>query len=396
MRNIIITGGELFNKGAQAMVFITVHELKKRFPNHQIFLLSDLDLKRPVSERDQYAFNLLGWFPIKFARAQSNIALKILCSIRNRKEYSKCKEIYGNCDLMVDISGYALGSNWSYENCNYYLEHIEFAQAFQIPFFIMPQSMGPFDFKGEHADELLRRCEKLLPYPRVINVREQDGFEELTKSFRLNNVRVANDLVLNNKELDYRNVFKSAVQLNIPCIQHGSIGIIPNSRNLDIMDEATMLTLYYRIIDELLKRGRKVYLLTHATQDLVFCKKIKEQFPMEDNLFYLNQDFTCIEFNEIVKQFRFIIASRFHAIVHAYKNAVPCVSIGWAVKYHDLLTQFGQEQYIFDVRQRFSDDDIMNKILYLDKNADEESDKIQNNLLKIQEKNVFDILSLKQ
>lgn len=26
MRNIIITGGELFNKGAQAMVFITVHE----------------------------------------------------------------------------------------------------------------------------------------------------------------------------------------------------------------------------------------------------------------------------------------------------------------------------------------------------------------------------------
>ena len=40
MRNIIITGGELFNKGAQAMTFVTVNELKKRFPDHQIYLLS--------------------------------------------------------------------------------------------------------------------------------------------------------------------------------------------------------------------------------------------------------------------------------------------------------------------------------------------------------------------
>ena len=30
MKNIIITGGELFNKGAQAMTFITVDEMKKR------------------------------------------------------------------------------------------------------------------------------------------------------------------------------------------------------------------------------------------------------------------------------------------------------------------------------------------------------------------------------
>ena len=29
MRNIIITGGELFNKGAQAMTFVAVDELKK-------------------------------------------------------------------------------------------------------------------------------------------------------------------------------------------------------------------------------------------------------------------------------------------------------------------------------------------------------------------------------
>lgn len=43
MRNVIITGGELFNKGAQAMTFIAVDELRRRFPEHQIFLLSEMD-----------------------------------------------------------------------------------------------------------------------------------------------------------------------------------------------------------------------------------------------------------------------------------------------------------------------------------------------------------------
>ena len=63
MKNIIITGGELFNKGAQAMTFIAVDELKKRFPAHQILVLSELDLQRSKEEREQYAFQFIGWYP---------------------------------------------------------------------------------------------------------------------------------------------------------------------------------------------------------------------------------------------------------------------------------------------------------------------------------------------
>ena len=70
MKNIIITGGELHNKGAQAMTFVTVIELKKRFPDHQIYLLSELDLNRPKDEKKKYAFEFTGWYPILFAKAQ--------------------------------------------------------------------------------------------------------------------------------------------------------------------------------------------------------------------------------------------------------------------------------------------------------------------------------------
>ena len=39
MRYILISGGTLRNKGAQAMVFVAVDELRKRFPNHEILAL---------------------------------------------------------------------------------------------------------------------------------------------------------------------------------------------------------------------------------------------------------------------------------------------------------------------------------------------------------------------
>ena len=56
LRNIIISGGGLVNKGAQAMTFVTVSELSKRFPDHQIYVLSEVDFKREKSELNIYKF----------------------------------------------------------------------------------------------------------------------------------------------------------------------------------------------------------------------------------------------------------------------------------------------------------------------------------------------------
>ena len=38
MRNIIITGGGFGNKGAEAMTYVTVSEIRERFPKHKIYL----------------------------------------------------------------------------------------------------------------------------------------------------------------------------------------------------------------------------------------------------------------------------------------------------------------------------------------------------------------------
>lgn len=392
MRNVIITGGELFNKGAQAMTFVAADEIRRRFPEHQIFLLSEADLQRPAEEKEALAFQLMGWFPPKFARCQTNPLLRLVCLLRNGKELRQAEAIYRNCDAMVDISGYALGSNWSDANCSRYLNHLEFAKAFHIPVYLMPQSFGPFDF-GPERRNLDARIRRLLPTAKVIFAREQEGYDALVHTYGLKNVRLAHDLVLANRGITLSNVFKNPPVMKLPEILPESVAVIPNSMNANVSSQDTVLTIYTEVIDELLRLGKKVYLLSHSTMDASLCRSLKERFEACGDVILLERDFSCLEFNALVAHFQYLVASRFHSIVHAYKNGVPCIALGWATKYQSLLALFGQEQYVFDVRSGGETASLLAAIQRMNDSYAEEALQIRQARSEIQKENVFDVLT---
>ena len=393
MRNIIITGGELFNKGAQAMTFIAVHEMKVRFPDHAVYVLSEMDLERPREERERYAFDFTGWYPVKFAKAQRNPLLRLLCRIRSGAELAQAEALYKNCDAMVDISGYALGSNWSVKNNARYLNHLEFARAFKIPVYLMPQSFGPFAFGEEHPG-IDARCRELLPNCRKILAREQEGYDALTAAYDLKNVSLAPDLVLNNRGIDLNHIFREVPELTIPEIVQGSIAVIPNGRNLSVGREEPVLELYRKAIRRGLEQGKTVYLLHHATSDKKICVQLKEAFPEDGRVVLPEQEFSCLEFNELVKQFDYLVASRFHSIVHAFKNGIPCIALGWAKKYEDLLGRFGQGAYLLDVRNEPDAQALEAAMDRLNACRTDEAETILSHLADVQQNNVFDVVTL--
>lgn len=392
MKNIIITGGGMVNKGAQALTLITVSEMRKRFPNHHIYLYSPSDIANPNIKKTGYQFEFLGWNPMKFAYCQSKPLQRMLIKLRNGRELAAAESIYKNTDFVVDISGYALGSNWDDKICNDFLDTLEFAKHFGIPVYLMPQSFGPFDFDVSRRT-LDHRIRSLLPTAKVIFAREQEGYDALVNTYGLNNVRLAGDLVLNSREIDLSKVFTTMPEQHIPSIMAQSVGVIPNSRNAEVGDTDMMLQLYDSIISDLVKSGKHVYLLSHSSIDAKVCKDIKQRFASDNRVIYLEQDFSCLEFNELVQKFEFLIASRFHSIVHAYKNGIPCVTLGWATKYHDLLKQFRQERYMFDIRGTVDVSELLHEIHYLDTHCQEESMNIRNCLSDIQKDSAFDIIS---
>lgn len=393
MRNIIITGGGMANKGAQAMTLIAVHELRERFPDHKIYLYSPVDLADSALDKRKFTFNFLGWYPLKFAHCQHNPVQRGIILLRSRSELLEAEAIYRNTDFIVDVSGYALGANWSDKICNNYLDILEFAQAFGIPVYLMPQSFGPFDF-GEERQALNARIQRLLPTAKVIFAREQEGYDALVNTYGLKNVRLAHDLVLGNKGIDLANIFVSAPTLDLPEIKPSSVAVIPNSMNSSVSSQEAVLELYTKAIHALLSQGKTVYLLSHSTVDSALCSKLKEPFLTNENVILLAQDFSCLEFNALVKKFDYLIASRFHSIVHAFKNGVPCIALGWATKYHDLLKLFDQEQYILDVRNKIGEEQIAAAIALMDAHYPDEAGKIQKGLAAVQKQNVFDVLTL--
>ena len=122
MKKFMITGANFRNKGAQAMLFVTVSELRRRYPDCEIFFATAEDLNV-----DDYQFKT-----IKYKYRLKQIALgglkgfrELLISIvadfvkivirypEKKGGYFTLKNFLPQIDLMIDISGFSLGDQWN-------------------------------------------------------------------------------------------------------------------------------------------------------------------------------------------------------------------------------------------------------------------------------------------
>lgn len=390
MRKIVITGGELQNKGAQSMVFICVSELRKRFPNHEIFVMSDFYMD--FEQEKIFCFSIRKFGTVVDVIRKNNLKQNIYYMLKgyDKKENDKQKKFFRDVDLMIDISGYGLGDAWNKYEIEHYLYRIECAKYFGIKVYLMPQSFGPFKTFDK---SLLKRTKKALEYVNIIYAREQQGYDLLLDNFNLKNVKIFYDLVLNNKSIDLDSVYKNVPMVCDINIKSNSIAIIPNAQNSKVCSEKVLLEAYKLMIDKFIAYGKNVYILRHSNMDIDICEKIFKMFH-NNNLFLIEQELSCVEFSNIVNKFDFIVASRFHSVVHSYKNAVPCLTMGWAVKYLELHKLFHQEKYCFDVRDNLDMSKLLNVAEDLLTTYSKESNLILNKLNEVQKYNVFDDINL--
>ena len=396
-KTFIITGGNFINKGAQSMLFVTVSELRSRFRNCQIYVVTDDEIKENVAfefgsiHYDAWSYCAGGLCAIK-AKAESMVKF-CLGKKNSYQSIPRLREILRKADALIDISGYCLSSQWAEKPQIKYINCIRSANRYGIPVFLMPQSFGPFEYVSnkKKMDKLIR--ENLAKVEHIF-VREQDGYQALTEMYGLDNVELSADLVLQNKSIDLGLVYKSTpvlYKLNLETT--GNIAILPNIRNFDHDAENQFMDIYLRLIELLTSLGKIVYLTHHSDEDLKACTDIYDRVSSNKNVVLVERDFQCYEYSEFVKNFDYVIASRYHSIVHAYKSGVPAVVIGWAVKYHELLKQFGQYEYMFDIRERIDFAMLEKAIRKMENDHDSESEKIIDRLTEIQCNNCFDMIS---
>lgn len=361
---VMITGAQFNNKGAQSLLFTMIDQLKKRKPDIEIYYLPVDDYRKYNGE--MYKFHIVyGDMEAHYYENKPYMRLPILVKAVARKlirgknsvkvsDVSMLHRILPQIDAIIDVSGFQLTSKFSNEMNRRFLYYIEEAKRYSKKIVLMPQSFGPFDYT-EDRENMLSLIRKDLSMADLIFAREQEGYSLLTNDFQLNNVCCSADLVLQSNEIDWNNIYVQVPEFNYPRIfGQDNIAIVPNIETFKHGNEGDIVTLYKKVIEYLLEKGKKIHIFRHS-YDMTACEKIYRCFEGNGKVFLYRNEFESGEYSLMVRQFDFIIASRFHSIVHAYKEGVPAIIFGWAIKYQELAGQFDQSKFVFDITDKPND-----------------------------------------
>lgn len=376
MEYIVVVGAKMSNKGAQSMVFQIVSEMNKRYPNKKV--VAFMNHKRALIEKMDgiYNFEIVPFQPadILFLYGGIQSAAAEILGV-SKENITHLKDILKNTCIAFDVSGYSLSSNWSGANSIKYLYQLAILKKYKIPTVLMPQSFGPFDYKPVFKQYINRLGKKLLTYPAFIFAREKFSYSIVKKQFGLNNVSLSKDMVLLGKETDRTIVFQPGIKLREFHIGHSCVAVVPNNKLVEKLSLEKALAIYKSAINHLLQYGRTIYIVQHSEADINLCVKIKDNYRDNSLVTLLQENLNCMEYDLLIKQFDYIIASRYHSLVHAFKQNVPCIAIGWSEKYNSLMETMNQSQYMVDARN-FNEEDLLTKISIMQENFDEERKKI--------------------
>ncbi len=380
--NIVILGAQPSNKGSQSMLFTAVDELKRRFPKSKIYVFSSRAAKR--KNKGAYAFEAVPW--------SFDSQIRLLGGQTGPAGLKRIEETVKRARFIVDISGFALSSQTGIGGSLKYMLNIMLAKKYSVPYYILPQSIGPFEYGILNKVLLYPLMLLYLRYPRKIFVREEQGRKDLA-FFTRKNVEKKPDLVLGRRKYELRNIYKSPSEEGKARVAKGSVALVPNSRVLSKKSEASLLEAYRQIIDRVRGLGKNVMILRYSEMDKWLCEKLAHAYQDDAGVKYFPQEIEAIDLEFILGQMDFIVSSRYHGIVHAYNKGVPALSISWAEKYGELLGRFGQEHYLIKGEGTFRKADLRRRVDSLVKNFEDESQKIESGVKKISNREVFEALS---
>lgn len=389
---IVITGGELLNKGAQSMTFNVVNRMKERYPDKKIILLSTADYKMFKGKSHPFNFEIL---PTRFVNYINLLNSRNIFKRNDAdKQTEELRKILENTVLNIDISGFRLSSQFgSPINDISYLITRKVMKKFKIKEYIFPQSYGPFNYKFPYNLILKNYLLKSMRLPELVFCREDEGFNNLKKYTHVN-LRRSYDSVLYSKEYELERIFKEPIAPKKIEVKRGSVGVVPNSKLYFQNKDNKILDVYKNLIESLLKNDREVYIFRHSVEDLEFCKDIKAVFSSNEKVHLIEDDLYCFELQDLIAQFHYIIGSRYHSIVHSYLFNVPSLIIGWSFKYKELAEAFGQKEVMFDIRESLNLSDFDNAVSYLEENHSLLTSKIETKMAEIRREDIFDHVKL--
>ena len=349
------------------MIYTLVEYINKTYPDSDIVLF-DEDLFRNKKLRLNYKFRTLPDIPMNAKLKIVNKFLYLLYRLTGRKNRfdghleEKIVNEYKTCDIIFQLAGFTMSSQMDTGNTFARLLDIVLAKKLHKKIILLPQSIGPFNYKMPTKIVFGFYLRKYINYPEKVLCREKLG-KELLEKYGCTKAEIENDLVLSRpNNIDRSLICKKTPkkQINYSIDGEKDIVVVPNYRLLKYRNEDEVLNIFKKIITKSLKlTGGKVFIFNHSYKDDdSICKAIYSRFTEVPSVILIDSGYDCIQTEEFFQRFAMGIVCRWHSNVHVIRAGLPYVVIGWAEKYHETGRIFNNEELIFDIRDPIIEKDI--------------------------------------
>ncbi|MEM1953246.1 MAG: polysaccharide pyruvyl transferase family protein [Candidatus Caldarchaeum sp.] len=362
------------NLGGPAMALTLVEELKKRISDIDFvfavtpfsfeqeerwakhyglkivrgdIFLSYLSATNPVLKTAKLSYRLLKRRPL-FDNTYAAIA---------RSVHEEFMASYEKCDLVIDMQGISYvgdGARGPFEGINSYSNQY-YANKYKKPFAFFIQSFGPFnDWKVrffarkafEQVDFVPARGKNSARYCREITKDPTKVYDFPDVAILLpTNVSWA-ELFLRQHNLSPKGYVIVSPSSVIFKAVSTSVGGSVGEKHIDSMIKVCKL---------LIKRSEFIVFLPHMYSnnsnecDRHVAKLIASHLP-KSSYVIVEEDIDPMMAKGLISLAKYAIVSRYHALVAALSTGVDVITIGWNIKYQDMMEYYGKEKFAIDVR----------------------------------------------
>lgn len=347
------------NKGAAAMLQSSIKQLYERYGDR---LNINLMSVYPGEDKEQIPFDFINIVSTKpeqllFIAFPLAVLHKMFCwckPIQKLIEKNKIIKAYRNTDIVIDEAGISFVDSRGFVMNTYAFVCAAVPMLLGTPVVKYSQAMG--SFKNGYNRFLAKW---ILPKINLICARGQGTYDHLKGIGIEKNVKLCADGAFTMpddeewlKKVD--EVCNKDAFFNDNVIGFSISSVVAKKcakMNIPYIDTTVSF------IEHLEKQGYHVLMIANAARihseksrnnDLLVGDEIYEKISDKENVRWYHKEMDAEEIRSYIGKCRYLIASRFHAMIGALEQKVPVLLIGWSHKYQEVLDMFELGQYAID------------------------------------------------
>lgn len=392
------------NKGAASMLLALVDHIDEVLPGGVVKNLSTYPGADRLVNRSE-RLEIISYTPLAMLLVNFPLALviglsRLLFGMRGRVfARTTALRVLMDTRVVADLAGISFSDGRGIPTLAYNTLMTGIPLLVGVPVVKCSQAIGPLDAL---TTKLAARL--ILPRLSAVVARGQGTHQHLIR-FGLANVEEGADLAfaMTISEQDE----SLATELVADTAAAGYFVVSPSSVVKELCEEQEID--YVELMADLVEKcsketGLSAVLIAHSARpgqgpsrmnDLPVTREVAEHCTNDLGVVHLDRDLDPRVLRAVIGGGRLLIASRFHAMISGLATRTPTVVVGWSHKYHEVLAEFGLEDFVIPF-SRFSSDQVLDLAVRAHRDHDQISARVAERLPSIEESSRASLRALRR